>query len=97
MTHTRTQQIKNAFEDYNRSRLYDLFDCYERPSRAKENAMEYCKTLCHQYSGRALKIIGYNTMTFSVGFIGTVDDRPAFIYITKTYDRYIFIDEMEVK
>lgn len=50
----------------------------------------------HEYNGKALKIIGYNTMTFSVGFLGTVDGRAAFIYITKTYDRYIYIDEMEV-
>ena len=96
MTHTRTQQIKNAFQDYSHSHNYNLFDCYERPSRNKEEAMEYCKRLMHEYSGKALKIIGYNTMTFSVGFLGTVNGRAAFIYITKTYDRYIYMDEMEV-
>ena len=96
MTHTRTQQIKNAFQDYSRSHNYNLFDGYKRPSRDKEKALEYCKRLMHEYNGNTLKIIGYNSMTFSVGFLGTVDGRTAFIYITKSYDHYIYMDEMEV-
>ena len=96
MTHAPTQQIKQAYRNYCRSYNYDLYDCYEQPSRAKREAMDYCARLMEENNGKALKIIGYNTMTFSVGFIGVIDGKEAFIYITKSYDRYIYMNEMEV-
>lgn len=96
MTHTHTQQIKTAYRNYCRSGNYNLYDCYEQPSWAKREAMDYCTRLMEENNGKALKIIGYNTMTFSVGFLCVIEGKEAFVYITKSYDRYIFINEMEV-
>ena len=100
MTHAKTTQIKKAYEQYKKSNCWELFHCYDNYSRAKENAMQYCKDLMQKYNGYGLYMIGSNSMTFSVGFIGKIPDnktgeiKEAFCYITKSYDRYIFIDEI---
>lgn len=96
MTHSTTQQVKTAYCHYLNSRLYTLRDCYERPSYNKERAFDYCLELVQKYNGRQPRIIGYNTMQFSFGFIGSYDgNKPAFFYITRDYDRYINLDELE--
>jgi glutathione peroxidase-family protein len=71
-----------------------LYDCYGSFSYAKAQAFEYCKELKSKYNGRGLKIIGYNSNRFSAGFIGEIENREAFFYITADYDRYIFLDEI---
>lgn len=95
MIHTTAKNIKGAYQQYCRSNLYTLDDCYSSCSIAKRTAMEYCCRLFIEHDGAEMKIIGYNCMTFSVGFMGIVDGKNAFIYITKDYDRYIFLDELE--
>ena len=96
MTHTTTKTIKNAYQSYEKSTLYSLNDCYATASYYKQKAYNYCKDLCKKYGGHGFKIIGYNTTAFSVGFIGYINENEAFFYITKDYDRYIYIDELEV-
>lgn len=96
MTHTKAQNIKRAFEDWKKSNATELWHVYDRFSYAKENAMDYCKTLVAKFNGYGLKIIGSNCMKFSVGFIGEIDGKQAFFYITKSYDRFIYLDEMAV-
>jgi hypothetical protein len=95
MTHTRTQQIKRAFEDWKKSNDTELWHVYGRFSYAKNRAFEYCEHQKQMFSGYGLKIISHNTFSFSVGFIGIIDNKEAFIYITKDNDRYIFINELE--
>ncbi|MBO5715280.1 MAG: hypothetical protein J6S23_02660 [Clostridia bacterium] len=94
MTHIKTQNIKRAHDTYMRSQLYTLNDCYVNHSYAKERAFDYCRTLVSMYNGRQGRIIGANCMTFSYGFIGEINGRPAFFWITRDYDRYIYIDEL---
>lgn len=94
MTHTKNKTIKEAYNRYLKSDICFLWECYGHCSRAKENAFEYCRGLVGKYNGGRGAIIGYNTNTFSYGFIGYIDNREAFFYITKDYDRYIFIDEI---
>lgn len=94
MEYCKRENIKNAYEDYKKSSNYILEDCYGHYSHAKNKAMKYCIDLQFKYNGRGLQIIGYNSHTFSVGFIGTVDGKESFVYITKTYDRYIPLDEI---
>ena len=100
MTYTKNKNIKNAFVSYSKSTNYCLCDCYGNFSQAKENAMEYCKNLMQKLNGYGLKIIGFNSMTFSVGFIGEIPDnktgeiKKVFCYITRDYDRYIFIEDL---
>lgn len=95
MTHTTNKTIKTAHERYTESTLYTLRDCYGRYSDAKESAFGYCMNQMHNHNGRQPRIISYNQNIFTFGFIGEIDGKSAFFYITPAYDRYIFLDEME--
>ena len=100
MTYTNNKNIKNKFVDYSKSTNYTLRDIYTNFSIYKENAYNYCVELMQKLNGYGLKIIGFNSMTFSVGFIGEIPDsktgeiKKAFCYITRDYDRYIFIENL---
>ena len=85
-------QMEKAYLYYKHSKLNNLGECYKNCSIYKERAFMYCMDLCTKYSGQDLRIVGYNCMTFSAGFIGYVNGKKAFVYITKSYDRYMYID-----
>ena len=92
-----TKTMRNAYEMYKRSTKTYLHECYAKPSHAKQEAYNYCKRRWYQYNGvidsdTFIRILGYNCMQFSVGFIGTYNERPAFFYITRTYDRVMYLD-----
>jgi hypothetical protein len=95
MTHTTAKIIKNAYEQHAKSYYTELYHCYDRFSYNKEKAMEYCKKLMQKYNGELGRIIGYNCMMFSFGFFGEYNGKPAFFYITRDYDRFIYLDELE--
>ena len=94
MRHTTTKNIKNAYNTYLHSCNCDLHDCYSSFSRNKQKAFNYCLSLVKQYNGQAWAIIGFNSQTFSFGFLGEINGKQAFFYITKSYDRFIYLDEM---
>ena len=94
MTHPPTNTLRNAYERYIQSNNYTLEQCYCNHSRAKQNAFDYCRELEYQNHGYNLKIIGFNSQTFSVGFIGEIGNKKAFFYITRDYDRFILLEEI---
>lgn len=94
MTHTKAKQIKHAYETYKTSTYYNLTDCYGSFSHNKYQAFEGCKAFMKECCGRDLKVISFNRNFFSVGFICEINSRPAFVYITKSDDKYIFLDEI---
>ncbi len=94
MKHTKKQQIKQAYEHYKKSNYYELSDCYGSYSTAKARAFKYCENLMTSHKGHSLKIISFNSNFFSVGFIGYIDDKEAFFYITAGSDNYIYLDEI---
>lgn len=96
MRHAKRTEIGGAYARYQRATARFLHEVYSRWSQAKESAYNYCTNLMVEYQGHTPRIIGANTCTFSLGFIGEIDGRKAFFYITRDYDRYIFIDEMGV-
>ena len=59
---------QSILEAYNRSDLYYLHECYERPSWFKMRAYEDCKKTCADMNGWGFTIISYNTCMFSIGF-----------------------------
>ena len=73
-----------------------LYDCYNRPSHAKERAFKYCEELRDKYQDAETRsyygILGYNTCTFSYGFIGKYEGKKAVFYITRAND-YVAIIE----
>ena len=86
---TRTERAAlNHVQQYERSNLYSLNDCYKNCSNHKWAAWEYCKNLRDKYNGVDLKIITYNQMMFTAGFTYADEDTGVvkFMYITKSYD-----------
>lgn len=93
MTLCNSTQIKRAYNEFLKGYGYtSLFECYARPSSAKVQAYEYCNRMYRLYDGSDFRILSYNTFNFTVGFVGTINGKKAFFYITSTYDRYMYID-----
>ena len=92
MEHCTKSLMNEALSRYIRSNKRTLSDCYGTYSNEKFDALEYCYDLMNIYDGYDLRIIGYNSQTFSVGFIGTISGQKAFFYITKDHDRFILIN-----
>lgn len=91
MTLTNNKQIKQAYQNYLNSNATALHKVYKNWSSKKDDAWQYCEPIKEKYNGKDMKIVGYNDNYFSVGFIGKIDNKLAFIYITASYDRYMFL------
>lgn len=96
MKRTNNKQINEAYQRY----LFgttngDIYSAYQRPSVRKVHAWNSCEELCRKYEGTGLRIIGHNSMIFSAGFIGYVENEEtgelekSFVYITPSYNRYM--------
>ena len=94
MKHSKTETLKQAYRKYERSTNFCLADCYCNCSNAKHKAYDYCIRKEIEYNGYNGKIIGFNSNFFSYGFIGEIDEKTAFFYITHTQDRFIYLDEI---
>ena len=88
-------QAKDLYNRFLRSNTTSLYEAYERPSRAKENAYEYCRDLERRFNSWDGVITGYNTCTFSYAFTGEMNGVRYFVYITKDYDRIIPMDSLQ--
>lgn len=90
MTLSNTKTMKNAYERYLNSELSNLWECYGKYSRAKADAMDYCKRLMYELNGHGLRIVSYNCNVFTVGFTFTNENNEkCFAYITRDHDRYM--------
>ena len=94
MEHTKKAIMSQKYREFNRSFAFELGHVYGRYSEAKARAWDYCLSLADKYNGGALRILSANTMIFTVGFVGEINNRKAFFYITPSYDRYIYLDEI---
>ena len=83
------RQIVRAYEW---SDKYSLYRAYKSFSQAKAEAWEYCEALCEKKGGRGLKVIGANSSFFSAGFLFEEDGRKKLMYITKSDDRVIDLE-----
>ena len=88
---TYNKRIKSAYERHQNSHLYGLSDCYKNPSRNKFDAYLACRNLMRKYEGFDFRIISYNSMIFTVGFFGYLNNRLNFFYITPENIRYMEI------
>lgn len=64
-----TKAAARFIDGYNRSNMYDLYDCYGRFSCEKARAERWCKEQMYKENGTGFKIIGYNCMAFSCGWM----------------------------
>lgn len=92
MKHCTRGYMAEKLRQYNRSDLHQLSDCYLNYSTLKLDAYRYCIDLMQKYNGCDLRIIGFNTFHFSVGFIGKINGNKAFFYITAHTEQYIYIN-----
>ena len=53
---------------YNRSKWYDVYDAYKRPSSAKVNACNHCLNMCQQENGEDFRVISAGCSFFSVAW-----------------------------
>ena len=83
--------VLSAYERWLKSTDTELWHVYGSFSEAKAKAMEYCRNLMDSLDGRDLRIISHNTNEFTVGFEFPDGETGElnFMYITKSYDRYI--------
>ena len=95
MTHTKAKNIQDAFHAYYRTETRNLWQAYGRPSYDKELAWYNCVELMKELDGYGLSVIGRNTCTFSVGFLCEIGGKHAFVWITKSYDRFVYLDEID--
>ena len=74
-----------------RGGLGNLWQAYDRPSQAKENAWNYCETLQAKYNGFGLEVITKNTCVFTAGFLFEDPETGVlkFMHITPSYDTII--------
>ena len=95
MVHCKSKIMAAAYNSYLKSSDRELWHVYGKYSEYKVAAMEYCKKLAADHCAPSVYIIGHNCNTFSVGFVGVKDEKETFFYITKDYDRFIYMDELE--
>lgn len=92
--HTAQTAAAWAYSPRNWKTVTDIYGAYKTPSIYKVQAWEYCKDLCKRLRGRDLRIVGWNSMKFSVVFRFTdrTNGKEAVAYITRDYDRFAYAD-----
>lgn len=98
MERTNTKMMRNAYAYYAEhcdELPCGLWQAYGTYSKAKENAMDYCLNLARELDGENVRIVGHNSMLFTVGFIGWVDGVKSYIHITKDHDRYMPLEKID--
>lgn len=85
--------LQGVYDRYLHGTTYEnIYKAYNKPSRKKVEAWQYCKDLCNEFNGNNLKIISASPWIFTAGFTAKLDDGcDIFVYITKQYDRYMEI------
>lgn len=92
-----TKLLRGAYETWKRSNETSLDMAYGHYSSAKQRAWYYCENLMKEHDGYAIRILGHNCMTFSVGFIGYINGLKHFFYITRYYDRALPLEKMDAE
>lgn len=87
------KQDEAIVRSYNRSSKSNLWDCYDSFSSKKRSAWEYCENLMYKHNGYGLKVISANGWMFTAGFMFEEDGKNYLMYITKSQDKKILIDE----
>ena len=89
-----TKANARLYENYKRATASELWEVYGRHSRAKEQAMEYCRELQYNMNGWGGRICSANTFQFSYAFRYTNESgKECLAYITRDNNRYFEIEE----
>ena len=64
-----TKQAQHYINAYNRSKIFDIYGAYWKPSTRKTRADYNCRMMMQSEGGHGYKIIGYNCNFFTVAWI----------------------------
>lgn len=89
-----TKLLRSAYERWQRSTDYELWNVYDNYSDNKENVMDYCRELQFCLDDKGLKIISRNSRVFTVGFefYHPYAGELCFAYITRDYKRFMKVE-----
>ena len=87
------EKLNEYYKKYLNCYKFTLFDCYINPSYTKISIFENIKMyLSNNFNCHNFKILSYNSSMFTVGCLGVYNGKNAFFYITKDYDRVMYLD-----
>lgn len=64
-----TKKAQDLIERFYNSEFDTLEECYNFCSEAKRNAYDYCLDKCSDMDGWRFRIISFNTMSFTCGWL----------------------------
>lgn len=87
------EKLVKYFKEYLLCENFNLFYCYHKPSYKKIEIFDNIKfNLKNKFKCYNFKILSHNNNIFTVGCLGTYNGKDAFFYITKDYDRVMYLD-----
>ena len=77
----REKTARANITSWSNSRYTDLYSAYDRCSKDKRDAWEYCQDLCRRKNGEGLKVISRNSYRFTAGFIFPHPDTGELMFL----------------
>lgn len=87
-----TKKQADMLENYRRTNVKFLWECYGNYSRAKENAYNWCMEKCAKMNGISPRICTWNTSNFTFAFQFVKDGKLWLDYET-SHNSYQFCIE----
>ena len=87
-----TKKELSILKSHHRSCLTDLAQCYKNFSQLKWQAYCYERDTQYVLNGFNFRIIGYNSMMFSVGFYFYMNEELYFHYATNKTTKDFLVD-----
>ena len=89
----RPSYARQAYNKFLRSNDLELIDVYTSYSRAKANAYKYCKARQNEFNSYNGVIASYCSTNFTYAFTGCCEGKEYFVFITKTHDYAIALED----
>ena len=87
------KMYEGFYENYKRATATELWEVYGTHSRAKDEAMQYCRELQYNMNGFDGRICSANTFQFTYAFQYVNESgKNCLAYITRDHNRFFEID-----
>ena len=85
--------MQAKYDEHQKSRKYNLYDCYEKPSIAKQIAYHKIQ----QIADTPIKILSFNTFGFTCSYTQLDEDYFEWFIVETPHNRYIILlDLLEI-
>lgn len=85
-------KLSGQYNRYMQSEALMLSHVYNRWSKAKERAYDYCKKLAYQCDCVGFAIVSHNSQCFTFGFTFYCDGCKWYAHITRDHDYVMCLD-----